>query len=91
MLELIQLHGAGYLCWPEHENGEEVGPGDEGDDQSQAENTRVLAQTPGEHRVFCTICLPQNEGDEEDEAENERSENVSRAPWVLIPVQGSAW
>lgn len=91
MLEIIQLHGAYYLCRPEHENGEEIGPGDEGDDQSQAENTRVLAQTFWEHRVFCTICLPQNEGHEENEAEDEWSENVRRAPRVLISVEVSVW
>lgn len=53
------------LCRPEHEDREEVRARDEGDDEGQAENTRLLAQSLGEHGVLC-VSLPDDEGDEED-------------------------
>ena len=66
------------LSRPEHDDGEEVGAGDEGDDQSQGENSRFLLQTRWEHGEFGEFDLPDREGDEkQEEAEQQWYQYVS--------------
>lgn len=71
------------LGGPEHEHGEEVGAGDEGDDQGQTQGARLLLQTCGEDGVFSTVDLPESKGNQHKEAEYKWSEDMSRAPGVL--------
>src|SRR3984957_11512732 len=40
------------LCWPEHDDREKVGAGDEGDDQSQGQDARFPLKTSWEHGEF---------------------------------------
>jgi hypothetical protein len=65
---------------PEHEDREEIGAGDERDDQCQAEDARILLETLWEHWVLCEVAFPDEESDEEDCAEDKRCENVCAAP-----------
>ncbi len=58
------------LRGPKHENGEEVCAGDESDDESQGENTRILLETGGEHGEFGKLGFPHTEGDEEKGTED---------------------
>lgn len=76
------------LCRPEHQNREEVRAGDEGDDQCETENARLLPQSFGEHWELSSITFPDEESYEERNAEDERYEHVCRAPWVLVSVSG---
>lgn len=72
------------LSGPEEKNSEEIGAGDEGDDKGQAEDPRVLLETGGEHGVFGTFHLPDQEGDDEDCTEKEWYEYVCGFPCILI-------
>ena len=69
---------------PEHEDGEEIGARDEGDDECEREDARLLAQTLGEHGVLCTVYFPEDEGYQEDGTKDKRHKNVRRAPFVLV-------
>lgn len=60
------------LRWPEEEHGEEVGAGDEGDDEGQGKNTGCLLQTSWEHGVFGEFRFPNHEGYEQEKADDER-------------------
>lgn len=51
------------LGWPEQQDGEKVGPGDEGDDQSQDEDSRTLLKAGRKHGEFGKFPLPNKEGD----------------------------
>lgn len=51
------------LRGPEHEDGEEVGAGDEGDDEGQGEDARVLLEPGGKHGEFGKLGFPDAEGD----------------------------
>jgi hypothetical protein len=53
---------------PEHEDGEEVGAGDERDDERETKDPRFLTQTLGEHWVLRAICFPQDKCDDESGA-----------------------
>jgi hypothetical protein len=72
------------LCGPEHDDREEVGTGDEGDDQSQGQDARFLLKTRGEHGIFGTLYFPDGEGDAECSSEEEGDKNVGRSPFVLF-------
>lgn len=76
------------LGGPEHEHREEVGSRDKGDDQGQTQGPRLLLQTGGEDGVFSTIDLPEGKSNQHKEAEDEGSEDVSRAPGVLLEDKG---
>ena len=65
-------------------DGEEIRSGDEGDDESQTQNTRVLSQTLGKHRILRTVCFPEEECDQKNGSKNERGEHVGASPAVLI-------
>ena len=71
---------------PEHEDGEEIGARDEGDDKCESEDARLLAQTLGEHGVLCTVYFPKDEGYEQNCTEDKRHEHVGGAPFVLVSV-----
>jgi hypothetical protein len=72
------------LCWPEHDDGEKVGAGDEGDDQSQGQDERFLLKTRWEHGEFGTLYFPDGEGGAESSSEEEGDEDVGRGPFVLF-------
>lgn len=65
------------LCWPEHDDREEIGAGDEGDDQGQRKNARFLLQARWEHGEFGTLDFPDGESDAECGSEEEGNENMS--------------
>jgi hypothetical protein len=69
---------------PEHEDREEVGSRDEGDDQGQDQSSRSLVQAPGEHGKLGELGLPNAESDDEDNTDDERRDNVSRTPFILV-------
>ena len=71
------------LSRPEHEHREEVGSGDESDDQSQTQGSRLLLQACGEDGVFSAVYLPETKGSEQEEAKDQRGKDVSGAPGVL--------
>lgn len=85
---IMAVHIEG-LSGPEHEDAEEVGAADEGDDERQGEDAGVLSQTFREHGVLCAIGFPQEETDDQDHAQDERGEHMSAGPGVLIstPLQ----
>jgi hypothetical protein len=62
---------------PEHEVGEEVGPRDEGDEQSEQEDARVLLQSRWEHGEFGPVDLPEPKCHEENGTEDQRGEDMS--------------
>ena len=64
------------LCGPEHEDGEEVGAADEGDDQCQSQDAWILPQSLWEHRVLGAIRFPDAKGDEQDYTEDERCQHM---------------
>jgi len=74
---------------PEHENGKEVESRDEGDDERQTENPRVLVQAPWEHGELGNPAFPVNEDADEEESQNEVNEDVRGYPGVLTtsPLQ----
>jgi hypothetical protein len=72
------------LCWPEHDDGEKVGAGDEGDEQGQGQDERFLLKTGREHGKFGTLDFPDGEGDAECSSEEEGDEDVGRGPFVLF-------
>lgn len=83
---IVPSHQEHYLCRPKHQNGEEVSSRNECNDQSEAQNARVLAQALWKHWMLCAICFPQNESNDEDEAKDQWGESVRRAPGILIPA-----
>jgi len=50
------------LCGPEEQDGEEVGARDEGDDEGQDEDARVLLQASWKHRELGKFPFPDKEG-----------------------------
>lgn len=58
------------LSRPEHENGKEVGAGDESDDERQGEDSRILSKSFGEHGIFGEIGLPDQESNQEHGSED---------------------
>ena len=72
------------LCWPEHDDREKVGAGDEGDDQSQGQDARFPLKTRWEHGKFGTLNFPDSEGNAECSSEEEGDEYVSRSPLILF-------
>ena len=50
------------LCGPEKQDGEEVGSRDEGDDQRQDEDARILFETSGKHGKLGEFPFPDEEG-----------------------------
>jgi hypothetical protein len=72
------------LCWPEHDDREKVGAGDEGDEQSQGQDARFPLKTRWEHGKFGTLDFPDGEGDAECSSEEEGDEDVGRGPFVLF-------
>lgn len=69
---------------PEHENGEEVGTRDEGDDEGQSEDSGLLSQSLWEHGIFC-VALPDHKSHDENSAQDQRCEHVRTRPRVLVP------
>lgn len=72
------------LGGPEHEDGEEICAGDEGDDESQGESTRILLESRWEHGEFGKLGFPDAERPKEGNSEDERNKDVGRFPSVLI-------
>ena len=72
------------LCGPEHDDGEEVGTGNEGDDQSQCEDARFLLQARWEHGELSALDFPDCKGDQERGSEEKGNEDVSGGPFILI-------
>ncbi|KAK0888204.1 hypothetical protein LTR57_025553, partial [Friedmanniomyces endolithicus] len=60
------------LSRPEHQNRKEVGSGDEGDDEGQAKDARILSRTLREDGMLRKFGLPQEETHQQDDAEDER-------------------
>lgn len=58
------------LRGPEHDDGEEVCAGDEGDDESEAEDSGFLLQPVGEHGVRGSVHFPEEETRDEKSAED---------------------
>jgi len=76
------------LCGPEHQYGEEICAGNEGDDQCECEEARFLPQSLGEHGELCSIPFPNEKCCKEHNAEDEGCERVRGAPSVLVSVKG---
>jgi len=71
------------LRGPEHEDGEEISSGDEGDDESQAEDSRFLIESGWKHREFGAIHFPHAETNQQGCAQKEWHQNVGRGPAIL--------
>lgn len=65
------------LGGPKQQHGEEVGTGDEGDDQSEGKDARRLLQAGREHGIWCKFGFPSNEGHEQEEANKEGCKGMS--------------
>lgn len=61
---------------PEHDEGEEVGAGNEGDDKRQGQGTRGLLQPTGKHGEPGELDLPHDKGDDERDPEEKGNEHV---------------
>jgi hypothetical protein len=72
------------LCWPEHDDGKEVGAGDKGDDECQSQNARFLLEASGEHGEFGTLNFPDGKGNTERGSEKQGNEDVDGGPFVLV-------
>ena len=69
---------------PEHDDREEVGSRDEGDDEREAQDARILSQTLGKHRILRPERFPEEEADQHGGSENERDEHMCASPAVLV-------
>ena len=47
------------LRWPEHNNREEIGTRDKGDDKRKKQYAGFLLQSPWEYGILCSICFPE--------------------------------
>lgn len=72
------------LARPEEEGRDEIGAGYEGDDKREGKDPWVLLETLGEHGVFGTFDLPDQENDDEEYAEKEWYEYMCGFPWILF-------
>lgn len=72
------------LGGPKHDNGEEVRAGDEGDDESEQEDSRLLSNPSRKHRVLGEELLVKAEGNKHDGSKKQRYEYVSGLPRVLV-------
>lgn len=72
------------LSRPEHDDREEVGAGDEGDDQSQGQDARILLQASWEHGEFGTFDFPDAQDNESCSAKEKGNEDMGRGPFVLF-------
>lgn len=70
----VNIEGLGR---PEHEDGEEIGTGDEGDNKCQGKGARSLLEPAGEHGEFGKLGFPDDKHDEERETEDQRGQNMS--------------
>lgn len=77
---VIDVEGLGG---PEHDDGEEVGAGDEGDDERQSQRARFLLQPRREDGVFGAVDLPETKGNQEDCTENQWDEDMGSRPFIL--------
>ena len=89
--KISQANGCGImavdiesLSRPKHEIGEEVGSGDEGDQEGKRQDARVLLESLREHGEFGAVCFPKQEGDDEDGTEDERRKDMGRTPGILL-------
>jgi hypothetical protein len=71
------------LSRPEHENREEVGTGNESDDQGEDEGALLLANPAREHGICGIVDLPENEAGEDENSQDERHKDVGRCPGIL--------
>lgn len=71
------------LGWPEHNNGEEIGAGNERDNKRKSENARLLLETRGEYGVVCPINFPEAKSNEQNEPNNQWGKDMSRCPFIL--------
>lgn len=69
---------------PEHQDGEEIAPGDEGDYEREAQGAGFSLQSRREDGMACSVDFPEAEHDKEGEAEDEWDEDVSGCPVVLL-------
>jgi len=79
----VHIEGLGR---PEEQDGEEVGAGDECDDEGQDQDTGCLLQAGREHGEFGEFGFPDTEGDEHEEADEEGYEDVGGFPGILKPL-----
>ena len=76
----VDIEGLGR---PEHEDGKEVGAGDEGDDESEDERPRRLLDASRKHGILGKLHLPDHKRSQQDHTNDEGSENMSRFPRIL--------
>lgn len=78
------------LSGPEENDGEEVGAGDEGNDESQQEDPGFSGNGPWKHGEFGKLPLVDDKGEEKEDTNNKRSQYVGGAPTVLVtaPLYG---
>ena len=62
---------------PEHDNGEEVGARNKGDDERENKCAWRLLDACWEHGVFGKLCFPEYKASQQDDAEDERDESMS--------------
>jgi len=72
------------LRWPEEQDREEVGSGDEGDDKGERKDPWFVRNCSRKHGIFREFELVEDERDEHDRADDERRQHMSRCPLVLV-------
>jgi hypothetical protein len=71
------------LRWPEHDDGEEIRPGDECDNERKGKDPGFLLQAWWEDGIVGPVYLPETKSNQEGETEYQWDKNVSCVPFVL--------
>ena len=77
------------LCGPEHQDREEIGTGNECNDESQAQRPGFLLQPCWKDRVLGAIDLPKGKCDQQEETNEQWREDMCRGPGILCRM--SRW
>lgn len=71
------------LRGPEHDHRKEIGTGDKGDDEGEAECSRLQLEPRRENRVLGSIDFPERKSNQQEEPDNQRSQYMGRSPGIL--------
>lgn len=88
---VMPVHVEG-LCWPEHDDREEIGTRDGSDEQSKAESFGLSLHACWKHGILGKFCFPNGEGNEKEyRTDDQGSNDMGRVPGILIaaPLQAS--
>jgi len=80
---LVAVHVPG-LAGPDHQDREEVGSGDEGDDEGQDQRPGGFAEPSRQHGIRGHVDLPDSEPDQQQATDKDRDVDGRARPGVLL-------